>query len=509
MKVGQGSARLPCLRRRCQDLSGNRNARSTSPLLPLFVLCLTVYLFSAGGHFYVVDHVIVYSTTQAIAERGSLNIAPELGFFAKLFPNIFPWFSPESTSVFYSSYGLLQSFLAVPLYLAAKWAGVQPWRVVTTILVPLLSAITVCLVYAISRRLGDRPTTSLILSLLYGFTTIAWPYVKFFYDSPTATMMVVASLYFLFDGSARRRSILLSGLFATLAVFGRVTAILVLPAMILYAACKPHVRFRERVMNVGTFLLPVAMAALIYGYLNLARNGSPVNLGLIYESINPFAIPINQYLVGIYGMLLSSGEGLFVYYPLCALGFLALLSSRPERRWESFVLCEFFLVTLLFFARLPFWYGWGAWGARYLVPTVPCLIVALGPFIESNGKPIAGKLAVAGAATIGFFCNLLGVLINYEYAQAYLFDIGAFSNYPEPGIWIPRFSQVAACWHLLWSPTYPANFYPYVSEFFFFKSRLDLYLYNTYGLYALVFFCDIVLLVSFWLVVTVRRNVPD
>lgn len=484
------------------------NTLRNSPLIPLFVFCLTVYLFSAGGHFYVADHVIMYSTTKAIAERGSLNIAPDLSLFAKMFPNMFTWFSAENVSAYYSFYGVLQPFLAAPLYLAGKWIGVEPWKVVTTVFGPVLSAITVCLVYSISRRLGDKLATSTVLALLYGFSTIAWPYVKFFYDSMTATLMIVASLYFLFDQTSSRRSLVYSGSFAALAFLARTISALILPAMILCVAVKPRARLRARMTNLASFLTPVAVGALFLAYLNIARFGSPLWYG--GGAGNPFNSQLYNMnpLVGAYGMLLSSGEGLFLYYPICALGFLALFSSRPERRWERFVLCGFFLASLLFFARMSWWHGWGAWGARYLVPTVPCLIVASGPFIESTEKTIVGKIGLILAAVIGVFSNVVGVLVNYEYSQAYLFAIGAFDpgRYPEPGIWIPYFSQVGAGLHLLWSTTYPMVFYPSVHEMFFLKSRFDLYLYYTFGLPALIVFSALTFVVALWLVKALRKG---
>jgi len=508
LKVSLASARMRCAGNRGAFSLQTRNALHSSPLVPLFVLCLAAYLFSAGGHFYVADHMIMYSTTKAIAERGSLNIAFELGQFAKMIPGMFPWFS-EDKPAYYSFYGVLQPLLAVPLYLAGKWIGVEPWRVVTTVFGPVVSAATVCAVYAVSRRLGDKPVTSTVLALLYGFSTIVWPYVKFFFDSITATFMIVASLYFLFDQTSSRRSLVYSGIFATLAFLGRIMSALILPAMILYVALKPQARLRAKMTNLASFLTPIVIGALFFAYLNIARFGSPLYYGGgAGDPFNSQLYSMNP-LIGAYGMLLSSGEGLFLYSPICALGFFALFDSRHERKWERFVLCEFFLATLLFYARMPWWHGWGSpWGARYLVLTLPCLIVAMGPFFESTAKTIVGRIGLVIAAAIGVFLNFVGVLIDSGYSQAYLFDIGAFDpgKYPEPGIWIPRFSPLEAGLRLLYSETYPAVFYQYANELMFLKSRFDLYLYYAFGPAALIVFSAVMVAAALWLVKTLRRG---
>ena len=480
-------------------------------MAPLFLLFLITYVFSAGAHLYSVDELSSYFTTRAIAERGSLNIAYAIPLFHEL--GFLEWV-PENVSTYYSAYGVLHASLAVPLYFLGTWLGVVQWKIIGLLYSPVISAASGCLVYAISRRLAHSRRMSVALSLLYCFATIAWPYAKFFFDVTTASAMQLASVYFLLDATANRRSTLLSGSFAALSVLARVTQILILPPMIIYVVFKTRGRLSAKLATIGAFMIPLITGAVLYGYLNSLRLQLSSPLGLLSyfaASLPPFRL--SQLLVGTYGMLLSSGPGLFIYTPLCALGLFSLLFSDRWHNWEGFILFSFFFSNLIFSSLLPFWSGWIAWGPRYLVTSVPYLILPLAPILHSIKTSITRTMVLVCATAVGIFSNLMGVLINFLYDFGYLYDIGAVGfrspNPIPPETWIPSFSPLRASWDLIWSEKFPACYYPYVPEVFYLKARYDLYLYDTYGLYALVFFCAIVLLASSWLVVTVRRNVPD
>jgi hypothetical protein len=479
-----------------------------NPVIPLFLIFLTLYVFSAGGHLYSIDEVQSYLTTRAIAEKGSLNIAyaipflHELGFFSAL---------PENTSVLYSKYGPAHAALAVPFYFVGTWLGVDQWRIIDLLYSPTLSAASVCLVYGIARRLRVSHSFSIVLSLLFGFTTIAWPYAKFFFDVTTATFTQLAAVYFLFHPTMTRRSLFLSGLFATLSVLARITQALVLPGMLLYVAFRHRIRLRTGITSIGTFITPIAAGAIVYVYLNLVRFNSPFTTGYAVSDIlfNPQFL-VNP-LIGVFGMLFSSGEGLFIFYPICAVGFFSLFAYDKSHTWEGVIFGWFFFSNLLFFGRLIYWHGMAAWGARYLVTSAPYLVLAAAPFVESAKTSIVRALVVVFAAAVGFFSNIMGVLMNFLYVGGYLAEITPYwywngSEAAPPGIWIPSFSPLRASWDLIWSQKYPATYFPYVREIFYLKARFDLFVYNSFGTPALVVGLTLGLLETLWLVKTLKER---
>jgi hypothetical protein len=354
---------------------------------------------------------------------------------------------------------------------------------------------------------------SLAVGILYGFATIAWPYAKFFSDVTTASAMQLVAVYFVLDPNEQRKSIFLAGLFAGLSVFARIAQVIVLPAMIAYVAFKHRLSIRRAIIHVGIFMIPLVLGTLLYEFLNIVKFGQPVTLASINASIM-FHPALSNPLIGVYGMLLSSGEGLFIYYPLCAIGFFTLLAYGKNQRSERFLFGWFFFINLLFYGRLVFWHGWVAWGARYLVPSVPYLVLASAPFLQSMKTSVVRAAVGVYAISFGVFSNIMGVLINFNYGMGYLAMIGAFNltngapdvTY-EPGIWVPRFSPVRASWDLIWSQEYPAEWYSHVPEIFYLKDKFDLFLYNTYGVAILVAILVLVVFEAVWLAGTLKESI--
>ncbi|MGA3109142.1 MAG: hypothetical protein ABSD99_06750, partial [Candidatus Bathyarchaeia archaeon] len=242
---------------------------------------------------------------------------------------------------------------------------------------------------------------------------------------------------------------------------------------------------------------PIVIGGFVYAYLNVVRFGSPLSFGYgALSSVTSEAVYGTNPLIGIFGLLFSSGEGVFIYYPLSALGIFTLFINRRDNNWARFMFVWIFLATLLFYSRYNYWDGWWAWGARYLVPTMPYLILGVGPFIESARHSIMRIIVVVSATAIGIFSNLMGVLINLDSVMGYLGSIGAFNAAPQmgvfprfyPGIWMPEFSQVRGSWDLLWS-----------------HMRLDLLLYNWLGPPALAVALLLLLVEACWLVRSLKR----
>jgi hypothetical protein len=156
-------------------------------------------------------------------------------------------------------------------------------------------------------------------------------------------------------------------------------------------------------------------------------------------------------LVGLFGLLLSSGKGLFWFAPpLLALPHAAAGAWR-ERRAEVLMFAGAVVPSLLLNARFRAWGGDGSWGPRYLVPFIPLLMIPVAWAVGRSGGArrwavalfIAGVLAQAG-----------GVAVNYG---SYLRESGAYpyqTAFEDPRFledvhWVPNFSPLAGHWRML------------------------------------------------------------
>ena len=138
---------------------------------------------------------------------------------------------------------------------------------------------------------------------------------------------------------------------------------------------------------------------------NWVRFGSPLDSGYADEG---FTTPL---YVGLYGLLFSSGKSIFLYSPialLSAAGLAWLWRSRPA---EALLAAAVALVTLVYYAAWWAWYGGWAWGPRFLVPTLPFLVLPIGALLLARGW---ARWAALALTVVGVGVQALGVLVDFN-----------------------------------------------------------------------------------------------
>ena len=198
----------------------------------LFIFFLSLYLLTANGRIDSGDGEAIYQVTRSIVDKRAFAIAPpplEEKFYdsfgreipQELLAGGGAYGAWGAKGHYYSKYGIGQSLIAIPLYLAGLILG----RVVTfpgihfltrfstAMLNPLVSALVCVLVFGFCTRLGFPTRSAFTLTLAYGLGTIAWPYSKTFYSEPLVTMFLLASVYVLvfLKSESRVARLLLAG----------------------------------------------------------------------------------------------------------------------------------------------------------------------------------------------------------------------------------------------------------------------------------------------------------
>src|SRR5690606_6455242 len=117
-------------------------------------------------------------------------------------------------------------------------------------------------------------------------------------------------------------------------------------------------------------------------------------------------------------MLLAPGRSLLIYSPPLVLALLAWPALRRRDSATAYFVLALALTRLLFVACRSDWHGGWAIGPRYLVPTIPVLLV-----------PIAGRLArwsthgwptrALGAGVLGLTLPLPGRLASHYGVQVF------------------------------------------------------------------------------------------
>jgi hypothetical protein len=418
--------------------------------LALLFFLLSVYLLTYSGALHSSDGQAMFSVAESLVRRGDYDI------------NQIRWMGLQQGDFgldgdLYCHKGLPTSLLTIPLV----WVGmvVPSWGVVQTGMLfnVIVTAVTGVLIFLYVRRLGYSPRTSVIGSLVFGLGTMAWPYAKYFFSEPLSALSLVAAAHFLLHlaPAERMRSnvklTLLSGFFLGLAIAARFANVVLVPlflgALVAYLlraegltegsnvrANRSHV-LSMTWAQVVAFALPLVLWALLVAAYNYLRFGNPLTTG--YLSLEEsFSTP---WATGILGLLISPGRSIFLYSPI----LLALIPSWPRlfrrHRLEAIFLGLISLSYLLVYAKWFMWHGGFAWGPRFLVPTLPLLVIMMSPLMERlNGKWIA---AFSALFALSMAVQVLGLSVHFIHHQEVLLATGLPLFDPITFLH-PRYSQL-------------------------------------------------------------------
>lgn len=422
----------------------------------LFVAFLALYLLTMGGHLYSPDEEIMFLTTRALAEKGTLAIEPHdsLAGFA----------TRESNGRLYAQYGVGQPLLAIPFYLLGRtlagamgnrpigftvlqYHGDTPreqWeRFGVSLFNQVVAALLATLLFALAFDLtGDR-RAALMTAVLYGAGTIAWVHSKPFFTETLATLCIFSSFALLVRARlyARPRWVTLAGIAAGYAVLVRLDSVVAYPGLGLLllwpdpstvesapqngngrSALARAARTFDRTIRdpaawqrIGRFAPPVVLACIIILGLNTVLYGSPLSTGY---SDQPEGVKfINPLLVGLYGFFFSVGKGLFFFSPPLVLFFWSI--RRFTRQWPpaAWALLAIVGCLILFHSKWINWAGGWCWGPRHIFMVHVFLALPIcALLVAPRGRPI--RIAYALLLVVGIGVQLYGTSQNFiDYYQ--------------------------------------------------------------------------------------------
>ncbi len=443
------------IRSRIGDTAWSAWAR---PACGVFLALLSLYLLTHGSQFYTVDGEVLFLTTKALAERRTVALPPEWGLDPYMQDPV--WILQGQGGQYFSKYGLGQPLFATVLYILAERAHQVAFRQVPveglvryaiTLFSPLLTALTGVLVCLLALRLGNGVRLSVLLALIWGTCTPAWPYTRTFFSEPLFGFLLTLAAFglLLYQQIAGRRRLLglgMAGLALGCALLTRIAGIVLLPVFLAYAAWAalghpegtfPLTLWHRKCRYSGdmrttlrrwlphaltasmAFLIPLGACIALLLWHNTIRWGDPFDNGYGTES---FTTPLRA---GLFGLLLSPGKGLLFYAPPAALALLAWPWFWRREPAMALICATIFGTNLVQYALWGGWWGGWCWGPRFLVPTLPFVILSAGPALRQSR---VARLAMWLLAAAGFMVSALGALIDFN---TYLLETNPRPNQAE------------------------------------------------------------------------------
>lgn len=231
------------------------------------------------------------------------------------------------------------------------------------------------------------------------------------------------------------------------------TMILFAPILAIYLLHRKHLKFR-RLLAFGFPLLAGVSICLLY---NVFRFDNWLDFGYTRQTMQlGFSTPIVE---GLFGLLISSGRGFFIYNPVLILSLFALPVFFRRFPAEACLFSGIFLVHLLFISKYWTWDGSWAWGPRFLLILVPITAVPIAVFHEELAKKRWKRLLFVMLVITSVLVQIPGLIMHVApYFSLIAHDVRLFPSSYDDGVtfrndmihvdFIPQFSPI---WGLLWT----------------------------------------------------------
>jgi hypothetical protein len=395
--------------------------RITLPLA-IFLFFTSAYLVTFRGH-YGSDQFMSYLTAESLVLDHSIAICVRNFNIADIQSNI----ERAPTGIDgrrYTLFSLVLPLAMIPLYLMGHLAGgLLPPNLhdyITMFFVSMtnvfITALTCTLLFRYLARLGYSSRTALIVTLLYGFGTMAWNYSQYSFAEPLLSLWFLFSLLMLeaweradrFSGRAAWGLGLLLGLCLLTEVYA---ALIIVPAILLYIVLRlwrkrPDHRVIARTL-LGLAVPLLAFVGILFWFYWLRFGGlaAPRLSGHLSLAFIP---------VSLYGFTLSAGKSFFLFVPPALLALYGVKSFYRRKRDLTIMLAGIAVISVLFISTyVEGWHGDYAWGPRYLFHLI---LMAMLPLAEVFERKLFATTWKHRAMTFLIMVSIIiqtgGILIN-------------------------------------------------------------------------------------------------
>ncbi|HKP54874.1 MAG TPA: hypothetical protein VJ183_19740 [Chloroflexia bacterium] len=389
----------------------NSKLKTQNSPLALMLMVFGVYLLTMSGHTYSTDEETMLAVSRSLVERGTWAINPGDGWVhvEGADGRHYSVFGPGQSlaAVPWVAVGL-----TVGSFFPKDQAGF-PLRLILASYNALIAAGICGLLAAAGMALGYARRASLLLGGTLAFATFLWPHSRTFFAEPVVALCFFASFYLIIrvyhatPGSRTRANtlMLLSGVLFSAALYAKVQYAIALPTFLLYLAIKDR---KLRMANgdfhpqrtpkpkIAIWLGGLAVGLVPLFIYNWAIFGNPLQTGYGSDTGSLFKTPLYE---GVFGLLLSPGKGL-VWYALPVLLALVGFSRFTRKHNAEAVLVLTLSVTLVsFFGMFHLWWGGGSWGPRFLIPLLPFVLLPALPVIQRAMRAVGRRQKAEGSIT--------------------------------------------------------------------------------------------------------------
>jgi len=423
----------------------------------VIIITLAIYLISYNGIPVGSDEELYASVTRNLALNRTMNADQLYGNhrIPRGYHGVEPAF-PALASLWYS---------LITLFPVGKLQGLY-------LLPIILTAITNGLIVILAFQLGYSIRAGVVAGLLFGLSTMAWVYTKYFYrETLLCFLFILAWLCFEFILTYRAQTKLFWGgwiilvILLGIIILTKVMAVAFIGALcvlFIYQIRLDDLWNRNFVISAGIFLLGIL---ILIGYLSLQKTTDSSVFyrytgSFISDALGRFqSLSYDHFWEAIFAPLISPWKGIFIYSPPCILACFSLFEQRSHKSWRLFALLGITTIGFVLIQALAYNDEWwtGNWGSRFLLPTIPLFIITALPWLEItlHGKNIYRKLILILVGLIGNLSQWGAIIFHsaiYDFSLSSRLETG----FPDRVIWSISNAPLWGQWSLVFDGIAPA-----------------------------------------------------
>jgi len=307
----------------------------------------------------------------------------------------------------------------------------------------IVTSLNVGLVFLIIRSLGYSEFIGLGVALTAGLATNMWAYSQTFFREPLVSFFVLLAILAIQIGRNRGImgwiiSIPLTVILLILGYLTKFSAIMIIPAMIIFLVPNLKLFNNTRIHKLSIRLLVIQIVAL--SILMLLPAFPPV-LQSVIERFNETPDLIT-YALRVY--ILSPGASLWGTSPVLLLALIgSIILIRKQQHRLAWTIWLAFLGYTVGHAITtgPEWFGGQSWPPRFLTPIIPIIILGTAPVLDYIIQRRHKLLAIIwiGLLLYGMWIQFSSVsLMWYQYEDSLPVEANGLTEW-EPGLTQPQY----------------------------------------------------------------------
>lgn len=328
-------------------------------------------------------------------------------------------------------------------------------------LLPILyTSLTCGLIVILAIQLNYTTRTGVAAGVLFGLSTMAWPYAKTFYRETLISFLMLFA-WVIFEKILRNRSFWVKSSLAGVCLF-LLALILLTKVVLVFFVISFIIMLLVRTNDIGirnirsiftlTAIVLVIAVFIIINLFNVSVEGEVFyrfTSTFIKDAIGRYRfIDHGHFWEAVISSLISPWKGFFFYSPICFVAFLSIFKLYNKKQMYLILVPLITLTGLVVMQALAYDDEWWttSWSVRYLLPCVPLFVVAGLPWIE---EALQSPRSFSGIGLViffafGTFIQLGAVIFNpseynwrlFEKVQTFSTEVvWSFSNAPLWGQW--------------------------------------------------------------------------